>query len=200
MASTSNPWFREKNLHKAKIAIEVGRFGDSVQFMMEIVKSVVPWTELSLSERNFLYTVLMKFFEELRQALNDHNFRSLDSDGVQSEVAKFYANEIREQMIDACKEMKQFIYRWLVLSSRSAEATVFYLTLSVDVSCYLVELQDDEDVRTMGNAVIQAYKEAKGFGRIFAGGGEDEVVVGESGTFEAGTAYGGVLYRDPADA
>ncbi|KAL0925281.1 hypothetical protein M5K25_003603 [Dendrobium thyrsiflorum] len=161
MASTSNPWFREKNLHKAQIAIEAGRYGDSVQFMMEIVKSLVPWTELSLSERKFLFNALIKFLEEFRQALNDLSYRSFDLDGVQSEVAKFYSNEITEQMMSACKEMKQFIYRWLILSSRSAEAKVFYLTLNADVSCFLVELQDDEEVQAMGNAVIQAFKEAK---------------------------------------
>ena len=149
----------------AKLAEQAERYEDMVKNMKELTEG--GGDPLSEDERNLLSVAYKNVVGARRSAyriIKSIEEKSQDKDDetkkAQTAIAKEYLVQIEKELVDKCDEVLSLIDNFLLVSSSSQEAQVFYRKMKGDYYRYLVEVSEGDVREERSDKSHEAYKEA----------------------------------------
>lgn len=149
----------------AKLAEQAERYEDMVKNMKELTEG--GGDPLSEDERNLLSVAYKNVVGARRSAYRIIN--SIAEKGQDKEeeakkaqvlIAKEYLEQIEKELVDKCDEVLSLIDNFLLVSSSSQEAQVFYRKMKGDYYRYLVEVSHGDIRDERSDKSHKAYEEA----------------------------------------
>ncbi|GAA0142509.1 scaffold/adaptor protein [Lithospermum erythrorhizon] len=160
---------REESLYKAKLAEEIERFDEMVDFMKAVVNAVdFSSSELTPEERNFLSAAYKHVISMRRSALRPIMLTELkeqrSGEPDKAEKVREYRLVIEEELSGICREVLEMIEGKLMCEGNKkveADAEVFYLKMKGDYNRYLAEFKDGSEKDVAAEKTLMCYKAAQ---------------------------------------
>ncbi|KAL9352146.1 hypothetical protein Peur_054826 [Populus x canadensis] len=152
---------RETHVYMAKLAEQAERYDEMVESMKKVAKLNC---ELTVEERNLLSVGYKNVIGARRASwrIMSSIEQKEESKGNDSNVKliKGYCQKVEDELSKICNDILSIIDEYLVPSSTSGEATVFYYKMKGDYYRYLAEFKTDQERKEAAELSLKGYEAA----------------------------------------
>ncbi|XP_052195253.1 14-3-3 protein 1-like [Diospyros lotus] len=170
MASESDNLTREQYVYMAKLADDVERYEEMIQFIEKLVIGcTAAGGDLTEEERNLLSIAYKNVVGPLRAAWRTISKIEQKEEGRKSDdrvvLVKDYRSKVESELSQACAGLFMLLDSHLIPSASSSVSKVFYLRMKGDYQRYLAELKVGAERKEAAEKTVLSYKAAQDVAR-----------------------------------